>query len=317
MCGIAGIVATHALRPEDTGRVLRMRDVLAHRGPDGAGVFVDDRAALGHRRLSIVDLAGGAQPLANEDETIQVVFNGEIYNHADLRPQLEAAGHRYHTRSDTETIVHAYEQWGDDCVQRFRGMFAFAIWDAPRRRLLLARDRLGVKPLYWAWAGDRLLFASEIKAILESGLIEARANEAVLPEVLATRATAGEETLFRGIHKLLPGHVLTIVGRARAAAALLGRPVGAGAGVDRRGPRRRRGSVSRAARRVRPAAADERRAARRLPVRRHRLQRDRRTDGAPRRAAADVLGRASRTAPATSWPTRARSPRRSAPRTTR
>ena len=112
MCGIAGIVATHALRPEDTGRVLRMRDVLAHRGPDGAGVFVDARAALGHRRLSIVDLAGGAQPLANEDQTIQVVFNGEIYNHADLRPQLEAAGHRYHTRSDTETIVHAYEAVG-------------------------------------------------------------------------------------------------------------------------------------------------------------------------------------------------------------
>ena len=107
-------------------------------------------APLGHRRLSIVDLAGGAQPLANEDESIHVVFNGEIYNHADLRPRLEAAGHRYHTRSDTETIVHAYEQWGDDCVQQFRGMFAFAIWDAPRRRLLLARDRLGVKPLYWA-----------------------------------------------------------------------------------------------------------------------------------------------------------------------
>jgi asparagine synthase (glutamine-hydrolysing) len=189
-----------------------MRDVIAHRGPDGAGVFADDRAALGHRRLSIVDLAGGAQPLANEDETIQIVFNGEIYNHADLRPQLESAGHRYRTRSDTETIVHAYEQWGDACVERFRGMFAFAIWDAPKRRLLLARDRLGVKPLYWAMAGDRLLFGSEIKAILESGLIEARANEDVLPEVLATRATAGEETLFRGIHKLMPGHVLTFAG---------------------------------------------------------------------------------------------------------
>jgi asparagine synthase (glutamine-hydrolysing) len=189
-----------------------MRDVLAHRGPDGAGVFADDAAALGHRRLSIVDLAGGAQPLANEDETIQVVFNGEIYNHADLRPQLEAAGHRYHTRSDTETIVHAYEQWGDDCVERFRGMFAFAVWDAPRRRLLLARDRLGVKPLYWAWAGDRLLFASEIKAILESGLVAARVDETVLPEVLATRATSGDATLFRGIRKLMPGHVLVFAG---------------------------------------------------------------------------------------------------------
>jgi asparagine synthase (glutamine-hydrolysing) len=212
MCGIAGIVATHALRPDDRERVVRMRDVLAHRGPDGAGVFADGRAALGHRRLSIVDLAGGAQPLANEDGTIQIVFNGEIYNHADLRPRLEAAGHRYHTRSDTETIVHAYEQWGDDCVDHLRGMFAFAIWDAPRRRLLLARDRLGVKPLYWAQAGDRLLFASEIKAILESGLIEARANEAVLPEVLATRATAGEDTLFHGVHKLMPGHVLAFAG---------------------------------------------------------------------------------------------------------
>src|SRR4051812_37947924 len=216
MCGIAGIVATHALRPDDLGRVLRMRDVLAHRGPDGAGVFVDDRAALGHRRLSIVDLAGGAQPLANEDDTIQVVFNGEIYNHADLRPQLEAAGHRYHTRSDTETIVHAYEQWGDDCVQRFRGMFAFAIWDAPRRRLLLVRDRLGVKPLYWARAGNRLLFASEIKAILKSGLIPATPNHRVLPEVLATRGTAGEETMFEGIYKLLPGHRLVFQdGRVR------------------------------------------------------------------------------------------------------
>jgi asparagine synthase (glutamine-hydrolysing) len=209
MCGIAGIVASHALRPEDRHRVARMRDVLAHRGPDAAGLFVDARAALGHRRLSIVDLAGGAQPLGNEDLTIQIVYNGEIYNHADLRRELEAAGHRYATRSDTETIVHAYEQWGDDCVRRLRGMFAFAIWDAPRRRLLLARDRLGVKPLYWALAGDRLLFGSEIKAILESGLVEARPNERAWPEVLATRGTSGEQTLFAGIWKLMPGHVAT------------------------------------------------------------------------------------------------------------
>src|SRR5690348_14755710 len=168
MCGIAGIVASHALRTDDAARVVGMRDVLAHRGPDGAGFFADAAAALGHRRLSIVDLAGGSQPMANEDETIRIVFNGEIYNHADLRHELEAHGHRYHSRSDTETIVHAYEQWGDDCVDRLRGMFAFAIWDAPRRRLLLARDRLGVKPLYWSWIGDRLIFASEIKSILES-----------------------------------------------------------------------------------------------------------------------------------------------------
>ena len=189
-------------------RLPRMRDVIAHRGPDDAGEFVDGQAALGHRRLSIVDLAAGHQPLSNEDGTIWIVFNGEIYNHADVRPGLEAAGHRYRTRSDTETIVHAYEQWGDACVEHLRGMFAFAIWDAPRRRLLLARDRLGVKPLYWAIAGSRLLFGSEIKSVLESGLIRAEADEARLPELLSTRYLSGAETLFKGIHRLLPGHTL-------------------------------------------------------------------------------------------------------------
>jgi asparagine synthase (glutamine-hydrolysing) len=208
MCGIAGIVAADRLYADERERVTRMRDVIAHRGPDDAGLFVDDRAALGHRRLSIVDLAAGHQPLSNEDETGWIVFNGEIYNHASVRPELEAAGHRYTTRSDTETIVHAYEQWGDACVDRLRGMFAFAIWDAPRRRLLLARDRLGVKPLYWAMADRRLLFGSEIKSILESGLIRASANEAALPELLGTRYLSGAETLFNGIHRLLPGHTL-------------------------------------------------------------------------------------------------------------
>src|SRR5919108_3476015 len=185
MCGIAGIVAADGLRADERVRAQLMRDVLAHRGPDGAGLHVDEYAALAHRRLSIIDLAGGHQPLANEDERVWVTYNGEIYNHRDVRAELEAAGHRYRTRSDTETIVHAYEQWGDDCVHRFRGMFAFGLWDAPRRRLLLVRDRLGVKPLYWAEAGaeqgrgDCLLFASEIKAILESGLVPARPNRAV------------------------------------------------------------------------------------------------------------------------------------------
>src|SRR5262245_49547553 len=184
MCGIAGIVAAERLDSDDRGRVTRMRDVIAHRGPDDAGVFVDEQAALGHRRLSIVDLAAGHQPITNEDSTCWVVFNGEIYNHQSVRDVLERAGHRYKTRSDTESILHAYEQWGDDSIQRLRGMFAFAIWDAPRRRLLLARDRLGIKPLYWAKVGERLLFGSEIKAILESGLIRAEANELALPELL-------------------------------------------------------------------------------------------------------------------------------------
>jgi len=208
MCGIAGIVATDRLTDREKNRLPRMRDVLVHRGPDEAGLYTDDHAGLAHRRLSIVDLASGQQPLSNEDGTVWVVFNGEIYNHAEIRPELETAGHRYKTRCDTETIVHAYEQWGDLAVERFRGMFAFAIWDQPRRRLLLARDRLGIKPLYWALAGNRLLFGSEIKAILESGLIRAEANEAALPELLSTRYLSGTETLFKGIHRLLPGHLL-------------------------------------------------------------------------------------------------------------
>jgi asparagine synthase (glutamine-hydrolysing) len=216
MCGIAGIVAADRLHADERARAQVMRDVLAHRGPDGAGLHTDAHAALAHRRLSIVDLAGGHQPLANEDGSIWITYNGEIYNHAAVRPTLEAAGHTYRTKSDTETIVHAYEQWGDDCVHRFRGMFAFAIWDASKRRLLLVRDRLGIKPLYWALVNNRLVFASEIKAILESGLIEARPNERVLSEVLATRYTSGTDTMFQGIHKLLPGHRLVFEdGRVR------------------------------------------------------------------------------------------------------
>src|SRR5690348_11779106 len=208
MCGIAGIVAADGLHPDDSSRAVLMRDVLTHRGPDGAGLRHDAFAALAHRRLSIVDLAGGHQPLANEDDTIWVTFNGEIYNHASIRPALERAGHRYKTRSDTETIVHAYEEWGDDCVHRFRGMFAFAIWDSRRQRLLLVRDRLGVKPLYWTRHRDVLIFGSEIKALLESGFVEPEARMSALPEYLATRSTSGSETLFAGIRRLPPGHRL-------------------------------------------------------------------------------------------------------------
>jgi asparagine synthase (glutamine-hydrolysing) len=208
MCGIAGIVSSEGLDADAVAHATQMRDVITHRGPDEAGLYADAFAVLAHRRLSIVDLSTGQQPLSNEDRTIFVTYNGEIYNHADIRRDLEAYGHRYRTRSDTETIVHAYEQWGDECVHRFRGMFAFAVWDSRRRRLLLARDRLGVKPLYWVRVGDRLLFGSEIKAILASGLIEPAANESVLPEVLSTRYTAGTATMFRGVRKLLPGHCL-------------------------------------------------------------------------------------------------------------
>src|SRR3954463_7978829 len=212
MCGIAGFVGVGPLAQDAGARATRMRDILIHRGPDEAGLHCDAHAALAHRRLSIVDLSTGQQPLSNEDGSVWVAFNGEIYNHADVRAELERHGHVYRTKSDTETIVHAYEQWGEACVHRFRGMFAFAVWDAPKRRLLLVRDRLGIKPLYWARTPDALLFGSEIKAILASGLIEPRANEQVLPEVLSTRYTSGEDTMFRGVHKLLPGHLMIFEG---------------------------------------------------------------------------------------------------------
>lgn len=164
---------------------------------------------LGHRRLAIIDVHGGGQPMANEDETAWIVCNGEIYNHAELRPRLAARGHRYRSRSDTETILHLYEEEGERCVERLLGMFAFAIWDRPRDRLLLARDRLGIKPLYYAITPQELLFASEIKAILAAGAIEPEFNESVLPEFLATRFVSGEETFFRGVRKLLPGRTLS------------------------------------------------------------------------------------------------------------
>jgi asparagine synthase (glutamine-hydrolysing) len=208
MCGIAGIVATDRLHADERARLPLMRDIITHRGPDDAGTYCDGQAGLVHRRLSIVDLAAGHQPLANEDDTVWIAFNGEIYNHEELRPGLEAAGHRYKTRCDTETIVHAYEQWGDACVERFRGMFAFAIWDTKRKRLLLARDRMGIKPLYWSLRNGRLVFGSEIKSILESGVVAAESNDRAIPELLSTRYVSGAETLFKGVFRLLPGHVL-------------------------------------------------------------------------------------------------------------
>jgi asparagine synthase (glutamine-hydrolysing) len=207
MCGIVGIVSLGLRDAIDGERLLRMRDALAHRGPDGAGAWADGPVALGHRRLAIVDVAGGHQPMSNEDGSVWLTFNGEIYNHADLRPGLEARGHVYRTRSDTETILHLYEELGERVVERLHGMFALAIWDRRRRRLLLARDRLGIKPLYYAISDGELLFASEIKAIVEGG-VRPELNRAVVPELLATRYVSGEETLFQGIRKLPPGHTL-------------------------------------------------------------------------------------------------------------
>lgn len=186
-----------------------MRDTLAHRGPDGAGNFIAGGVGLGHRRLSIVDVGGGHQPMPNEDETVWIAFNGEIYNHRQLRPMLEQRGHFYRTASDTETIVHLYEEFGPMGAERLRGMFAYAIWDGPQRRLVLARDRVGIKPLYYTLSEDGVLhFASEIKALIEARAVAPELNYDALPDYAANRFTSGEETLFRGVKRLLPGHVL-------------------------------------------------------------------------------------------------------------
>jgi asparagine synthase (glutamine-hydrolysing) len=209
MCGIAGILKLDPRETVEEARLKRMRDVLRHRGPDGEGLWIDGPIGLGHRRLAIVDVTGGQQPMTNEDGSVWITYNGEIYNHAALRPGLEAKGHRYQTRSDTETILHLYEEEGERCVERLQGMFAFALWDTPRQRLLLARDRLGIKPLYYALTDRELLFGSEIKAILAAGPIRPELDRLVLPEFLATRYVAGEGTFFRGIRKLQPGHTLT------------------------------------------------------------------------------------------------------------
>lgn len=187
-----------------------MMDSIHHRGPDGHGIYQDADACLGHRRLSIIDVSNGHQPMANEDESVWITYNGEIFNHASLRPALEQAGHRYKTHCDTETILHAYEQYGRSCVERFRGMFSFAIWDKNKRTLFAARDRLGIKPFYYFWNGSLFLFASEIKALLEHPAVSARFAEELLPEYLAFGYTSGDQTLFAGIRKLMPGHTLTL-----------------------------------------------------------------------------------------------------------
>jgi asparagine synthase (glutamine-hydrolysing) len=208
MCGIVGLVNLNPSEPIDELVLKRMRDTIRHRGPDGEGLWVEGPVGLGHRRLAIVDPAGGHQPMTNEDESCWIVLNGEIYNHAALRPGLEARGHRYATRSDTETILHAYEEEGERCVERLQGMFAFALWNRARGQLLLARDRLGIKPLYYAVTDTQLVFASEIKAILAAGALQPRFNAAILPEFLAARFTAGDETFFVGVRKLLPGRTM-------------------------------------------------------------------------------------------------------------
>jgi asparagine synthase (glutamine-hydrolysing) len=187
-----------------------MTDAIAHRGPDDCGYYHDDYAHLGHRRLSIIDVAAGHQPMTNESGSLWIVYNGEIFNHASLRPALEASGHRYQTRCDTETILHAFEQYGPDSVARYRGMFAYVIWDRSQRKLFAVRDRLGIKPFYYFWNGRVFVFGSEIKALLAHPAISAELEEEVLPEYLGFGYVSEARTLFRKIRKLMPGHHLTL-----------------------------------------------------------------------------------------------------------
>jgi asparagine synthase (glutamine-hydrolysing) len=208
MCGIVGYLrlSDDGPPPDSAGESV---DALRHRGPDDQGTWSDSRIFLGMRRLSIIDVAGGHQPICNEDQSCVIVYNGELYNYLDLRPELAAKGHSFHTRTDTEVVLHAYEEWGVDCLRRFNGMFALAIWNQKERTLFLARDRVGEKPLYYYQDSERLVFASEIKALLANPTIPRQLNPRGLVNFMAFGHAVAPETIYQGIHKLLPGHYLT------------------------------------------------------------------------------------------------------------
>ena len=216
MCGICGVVGADGALAER--RVRKMMDALIHRGPDDEGMLARPGAVFGVRRLSIVDLSGGHQPIYNETGDIGVVFNGEIYNFPQLRLELESRGHRFHTRSDTEVIVHAWEEWGDRCVEHLQGMFAFALWDgrtaaantAKRGRIFLARDPLGIKPLYYAMSAGALFFASEVRALLASEALERRLSRQAVEGYLLFGSVVEPTTLVEGVHSLPAGHSLAV-----------------------------------------------------------------------------------------------------------
>jgi len=211
MCGITGIFDTRGRSPIERSVLHRMNESQRHRGPDEGGLHLEPGLGLGHRRLSIIDLSTGQQPLFNEDGSVVVVFNGEIYNYQSLIPELQALGHVFHTRSDTEVIVHAWEAWGEDCVKRFRGMFAFALWDRNQETLFLARDRLAVKPLYYAWLNDgTFLFGSELKSLLAHGAMSREMDPLAVEEYFALGYVAEPRCIFRQARKLSPAHTLCV-----------------------------------------------------------------------------------------------------------
>lgn len=210
MCGIAGILNFDGT-PVQSEILKRMTDSISHRGPDDSGLYISDCLGLGHRRLSIIDLSSaGKQPMPNEDKKIWITFNGEIYNFKDIRAELKKRGHRFISDTDTEIVIHAYEEWGVDCLKKFNGMFAFALWDEKKRKLWLVRDRLGVKPLFYYKLSNLIIFGSEIKAVLCDPRVERQIDYEALSYYLALNYTPGPHTLFKGIRQLLPGHFLMI-----------------------------------------------------------------------------------------------------------
>jgi asparagine synthase (glutamine-hydrolysing) len=210
MCGIAGIFNYRDSAPVDHFQLKRMAQTMLHRGPDDEGFYTSGPLGFAHRRLSIIDVKTGRQPMFNEDGSVVIVFNGEIYNHEELRRQLEGKGHRFRTHSDTESIIHAYEEFGDDFEISLTGMFAFALWDESRRTLVLSRDRLGIKPLYYTEHRGRLLFASEIKALMTVEGVEPRVDLDALESYLTVRYVPGPKTMFKDIYMLQPGLRLTV-----------------------------------------------------------------------------------------------------------
>lgn len=209
MCGICGIFNAKG-EPVERDLVRKMSDAMRHRGPDGEGFYIHGQIGLGHRRLSIIDLEGGSQPITNEDDTLYIIFNGEIYNFVELRAELEKHGHVFKTKSDTEIILHAYEQWGRDCVAKFNGIFAFAMWDKKRQELILARDHLGVKPLYYLQLGSLFIFASEIKSLLQVPGCPREVDIVGLSQLFTLRFVPSPKTMFRNINKLPPGHWMVV-----------------------------------------------------------------------------------------------------------
>ncbi|HIE38233.1 MAG TPA: asparagine synthase (glutamine-hydrolyzing) [Anaerolineales bacterium] len=219
MCGIIGVLDWSGQHPPDVGLLRRMLGIIRHRGPDEFGLYVDGQAGIGCARLSIVDLSTGQQPIPNEDESLWIVFNGEVYNHPELRAELERAGHRFRTRSDTEVILHLYEDLGPECLHRLNGQFAIAIWDSRKEELFLARDRLGIRPLFYTLLPQGLLFGSEVKALLLDPRVEARIDPHGLAQTFTFWAPLAPRTIFQGILELPPGHYM----QARADGCTLSR----------------------------------------------------------------------------------------------